>query len=175
FPQLSRAASPIPFQKFFDASTRLTFNNGQFGLYEDRHHDLWTANFNEFKRIRDDRTYNMGDHINCFYEGDANIFWVGSDGGGLIQLDYNTGTQKRFLPDASNRQSLSSEFVNGVIPDGKKGLWLATRFGLNYFDFQTGRFKLFSEQNGLCNNSIYTIEKDKDNKLWLGTANGMSC
>src|SRR5205085_1135314 len=74
-----------------------------------------------------------------------------------------------------NRQSLSSEFVNGVIPDGKKGLWLATRFGLNYFDFQTGRFKLFSEQNGLCNNSIYTIEKDKDNKLWLGTANGMSC
>src|SRR4029078_12973286 len=117
----------------------------------------------------------MCEHINCFYEGDNTIFWVGSDGGGLIELNYKTGQRKEYLPDESNPQSISSEYVNGIIPDEKKGLWLATRYGLNHFDFKSGRFNLFSEENGLCNNTIYTIEKDKDGKLWLGTANGLSC
>ena len=54
-------------------------------------------------------------------------------------------------------------------------MWLATRYGLNYFDLKTRQFKLFSEEDGLCSNTIYTMAKDKDDKLWLGTSNGLSC
>ena len=175
FSQFNQVQSPMPFYKYFDASTRLTFNNGQFGLYKDGEQDFWAVNFNEFKRIRDGLTFYTGDHINCFYEGDQNTFWIGSDGSGLLELNYKTGSLKKFLPGESNRRSISSEFVNAVIPDQKKGLWLGTRYGLNYFDFQTRQFKLFSEENGLSDNTIYTMEKDADGKLWLGTSNGLSC
>lgn len=175
FPQFKQVIADRPFYKFFDASTRFTFNNGQFGLYKDREQNFWAVNFNEFKRVRDGLTFNTGYHINCFYEGDNNSFWIGSDGSGLLELNYKTGMLKKFLPHESDPGSISSEYVNGIIPYEKKGLWLATRYGLNYFDFQTRQFKLLSEENGLCNNTIYTMEKDKDGKLWLGTSNGLSC
>ncbi|MFI5130424.1 MAG: two-component regulator propeller domain-containing protein [Chitinophagales bacterium] len=163
------------FEGLFDATTRLTFNNGQFGLYKDKQQDLWTVNFNEFRRIRDGLKYNLVDHVNCFYEGDNNTFWIGTDGRGLVELDHSTGQEKTFLPHESDPASISSQYINGIVPESKKGLWLATRYGLNYFDFHSRQFKLFSVENGLCNNSIYTIEKDNDGKLWLGTGNGLSC
>jgi signal transduction histidine kinase/sugar lactone lactonase YvrE len=175
FSRFQQVTSSGPFYKFFDLNTRFTFNNGQFGLYKDQNRDFWAVNFNEFKRIKDNSVVNTGYHINCFYEGDDKIFWVGTDGGGLLKLNYSTGTLKNFLPSEPNLRCISSEYVNGIIPDEKKGLWLATRYGLNYFDFHTGQFKLFSEEDGLCNNIIYTIEKDKDGKLWLGTSHGLSC
>jgi signal transduction histidine kinase/ligand-binding sensor domain-containing protein len=175
FPQFAGLKASMPFYKYFNASTRLTFNNGQFGLYKDREQNFWAVNFNDFKRIKDDLTFNTGDHINCFYEGDSTTFWVGTDGSGLLELNYKTGRLKKILPDELNPQSISSSYVNGIIPYQKKGLWLATRYGLNYFDFQSRQFKLFSEKNGLCNNTIYTMEKDADGKLWLGTSNGLSC
>jgi signal transduction histidine kinase/ligand-binding sensor domain-containing protein len=175
FPQFKQVTSPKPFYKLFDPSTRFTFNNGQFGLYKDRQQDYWAVNFNELKRVKDGLTFNIGSHINCFYEGDDNIFWIGSEGIGLLRLNYKTGTRKAFLPDETNPNSISSQYVEGIIPSEKTGLWLATRYGLNYFDFHTGQFKLFTEQDGLCNNTIYTIEKDKQGKLWLGTSHGLSC
>jgi signal transduction histidine kinase/ligand-binding sensor domain-containing protein len=177
FPQFSQVRSSQPFYKYFDASTRLTFNNGQsqFGLYKDLQQNFWAVNFNEFKRISDGRSFNTGDHINCFYEDDNTTFWIGSDGGGLMELNYATGSLKKYIPRESDRQSISSKFVNAIVADGKKGLWLATRYGLNYFNFQTRQFKMLSEENGLCNNTIYTMEKDADGKLWLGTSNGLSC
>lgn len=175
FPQFHSVKSALPFHNYFDVSSRLTFNNGQFGLYQDKQQSFWTVGFNEFKRINDGKTFNITDHINCFYEGRENIFWTGTDGSGLVKLNYKTGELKKFVPDESNRQSISSKFVNVIIPDGRKGLWLATRYGLNYFDFRTQQFNLLSEENGLCNNTIYTMEKDKEGKLWLGTSNGLSC
>src|SRR6185503_1950008 len=54
FPALRPLISSGSYHKYFDASTRLTFNNGQFGIYEDREKELWTVNFNEFRRIKDD-------------------------------------------------------------------------------------------------------------------------
>jgi len=177
FPQFSQVRSSQPFYKYFDASTRLTFNNGQgqFGLYQDHQHNFWAVNFNELKRISDGHSFNTGDHINCFYEGDNTTFWIGSDGGGLMELNYTTGSLKKHLPRESDRQSISSKFVNAIVADGNDGLWLATRYGLNHFDFKTRQFKMFSEENGLCSNTIYTMEKDAGGKLWLGTSNGLSC
>jgi len=175
FPQFQTIKSSQPYYKYFNASTRMTFNNGQFGLYRDHDGNYWSVNFNEFRRVSDNKSFNTGVHINCFYESDSSTFWIGSDGSGLIKFNYNNGLLKKFLPNESNTKSISSEYVDGIIPDENKGLWLATRYGLNYFDFRTGQFKLFSEESGLCNNTIYTMEKDKEGKLWLGTSNGLSC
>ena len=120
FPQFKPLLPSHSFQGLFDATTRLTFNNGQFGLYKDRQQDLWTVNFNEFKRIRDGLKYNLVDHVNCFYEGDNNTFWIGTDGRGLVELDYNTGQLKTFLPHESDPRSISSQYVNGIVPDEQK-------------------------------------------------------
>jgi len=174
FPQFKQITTPKPFYKFFHTTTRFNFNNGQFALYKDRQQDYWAVSFNEFTRIKDTLTFNTSDHINCFYEDDEHTFWVGTDGNGLIQLNYKTGRIKKFIPNESDQKSISSDYVNNIIPADSKGLWLATRYGLNYFDLQTQQFKLYSEEDGLGSNTIYAMEKDKDGKLWLGTSNGLS-
>ena len=175
FPHFKKIESSKRYYTFFSPSTRFTFNNGQFGLYKDRQQEYWAFNFNKLERVSDGLVFNIGSHINCFYEGEDNIFWIGSEGNGLLKLNYRTGVLKTFLPDETSSNHISSQYVEWIIPFEKKGLWLATRYGLNYFDFHTGHFKLLSEQDGLCNNTIYTIEKDKEGKLWLGTSNGLSC
>ena len=148
FPQFTLPSSRS-FPGIVRCTTRLTFNDGQFGLYKDRQQDLSTVNFNEFRRIRDGLKYNLVDHVNCFYEGDSNTFWIGTDGRGLVELDYSTGQVKSYLPHEPDPGSISSQYVNGIVPDHKKGLWLATRYGLNYFDFHRSvQIKFFRSKMG---------------------------
>jgi len=175
FPHFKQLVFSKPFYKFFRTTTRFNFNNGQFGLYKDLQQDYWVIGFNELTRMKDNLTFNTIDHINCFFEEPGNTFWIGTDGGGLVELNYQTGKQKIFVPDESDRKSISSDYINNIIPDETKGLWLATRYGLNYFNLKTRQFNLFSEEDGLCSNTIYSMAIDKDGKLWLGTSNGLSC
>jgi hypothetical protein len=55
-------------------------------------------------------------------------------------------------------------------------LWIGTNgAGLNYFDRATQSFTHYTVQDGLCNNAIFSMVKDNNGRLWLGTGNGLSC
>ncbi|GAB3925869.1 two-component regulator propeller domain-containing protein [Larkinella terrae] len=48
-------------------------------------------------------------------------------------------------------------------------VWLGTASGLVRFEPQTGRYQLFTPDNGRALTSVYTIAEDRDGRLWLGT------
>ena len=48
-------------------------------------------------------------------------------------------------------------------------MWIATFSGLNRLNIITNEIEQFDEYLGIGNTAIYTIFKDSDNSLWLGT------
>jgi ligand-binding sensor domain-containing protein len=53
-------------------------------------------------------------------------------------------------------------------------IWFCSSDGLFRYDIKTHTAEKFDESNGLPNNSVYSIVKDKSNKLWVGTKNGLA-
>ncbi len=65
--------------------------------------------------------------------------------------------------------------MKSIFEDSKGNLWLGTLSGgLCYFDYQTEKFRTFTNKHGLPDNNVYSILEDNSNTLWLGTDNGLS-
>ncbi|MFZ4613758.1 MAG: adenylate/guanylate cyclase domain-containing protein, partial [Bacteroidia bacterium] len=106
--------------------------------------------------------------------------WLGTDGDGLIKvLNYQTIEDLKFTSfvySAKNKSSISNDIVLSILPE-KNYLWLGTfGGGLNYFNTKTYKVEIvFTEKDGLSNNSVYGIVKDENQNLWLSTNNGLNC
>lgn len=67
----------------------------------------------------------------------------------IFAVDIHTSAiRKWFLPEGKNK------YEYDFIPDGKGYLWIATKTGLLAFNINTGRFKNFTEGDGLYSNNM---------------------
>ncbi|MDR2118452.1 MAG: response regulator [Tannerellaceae bacterium] len=119
-----------------------------------------------------------GNIISCFCEDTVggNV-WIGSDDGGLSCLDTQTGTFTRYMPSQGGRKGLSYHNIHALYLEGRS-LWIGTYTGgLNVLDLNTGRFKWYghdtNDVHSLDNSSIYSIHRDVDGHLWIGTMLGL--
>lgn len=106
--------------------------------------------------------------------------WIGTMGGGLKKYDRETGIYTHYLHDPKNPKSLSNNTVRGVIPDPAQPravLWVGTDSGLNRFHIPGGTFRhykknLIKKKKGLSHDNVYSLCRDSEGNLWLGTYYG---
>ena len=80
----------------------------------------------------------------------------------------NISYQKKLLEPISEIQSLCIEKVD-------ENLWIGLYGGgLIKYNFETQKTSHYSTQDGLPNNSVYSIISDNNNHLWLSTNGGLS-
>ncbi|PWK22367.1 two component regulator with propeller domain [Arcicella aurantiaca] len=110
---------------------------------------------------------------------DQNIIWIGTQNG-LIK-GKNLSTQPVFSiykNSKTNRQSLSNDFVTGIINDPSlphKYLWVSTKGGgIERLDKETGIFEHFTEAQGLPNRVVYGVLEGDDKNLWMSTNRGIA-
>lgn len=113
-------------------------------------------------------------------EGDDWILWVGTRGGGLLKLRYDSAAdalylleQYRYISGAD--AAISNNYINCLFIDSQQRFWVATENGLNRFDPASGRFTHILERDGLVNGIVQAIQEDKQGRLWISTQNGISC
>lgn len=101
--------------------------------------------------------------------------WLASSSG-LYLLDTLRGITARYSSRDAAPQQLPFDHITFIHPDpDHPGLyWLATRGGgLIRWERTTGRFKQFTQQDGLSDNTLYAIYEDKKGRLWLPSNFGL--
>ncbi len=102
-------------------------------------------------------------HIYCALRIDDSRFYFGTDNGLLI---YNYRTEL-----CENNPALSPKDIRCMARDGNS-VWLGSIGGLYLYNIATGKTIRFKAGGGLPHNTIYSIIKASDGKVYIGTYNG---
>ncbi|MCD6346714.1 MAG: histidine kinase [Bacteroidales bacterium] len=103
-----------------------------------------------------------------------NIFFISTDNG-LNRYDANMNSWKVYLPIPGDLTSISAESIFGVFKDSHDELWVYTNGGgINRFDPVAVSFEHYTKQDGLADNTVYSMVEDDDGFFWLPTNNGLS-
>ena len=81
------------------------------------------------------------------------------------------GSEK--IIDIGVTMGLQNTLVNNYLEDNEGNIWLST-FGKGVYCLNNLYLKSYSERDGMSNNNVYSIEKERSGKLLIGTFNGIN-
>ncbi|MBI3189089.1 MAG: hypothetical protein HYZ33_00415 [Ignavibacteriales bacterium] len=102
--------------------------------------------------------------------GDENILWIGTDGGGLNRFDKRSGVFTHFTTE----NGLPNNVVYGIFSDRSGNLWMSTNRGLCRFNPRENTFRNFDVNDGLQSNEFNRREyfKTEEGEMYFGGING---
>ena len=115
--------------------------------------------------------------VSCFCEDDKGNIWIGTEDGGLNELDIRSGLVRSYS-HRDNRSGLSFNNVHALCQVDNK-LWIGTYTGgLNVMDLDTKEISHYyadtANANSLDANNIYSIFRDQTGTVWIGTSSGIN-
>ena len=136
--------------------------------------DPATRDWTHYASMPDDSRSLSADVIFCLLNDpkDANILWVGTNGGGLNRLDKRTGQFTRF----STNDGLPNNVIYGLLADDDGQLWMSTNKGIACFDPLTHAVRSFDASDGLQGDEFnrYAYCRTADGTLFFGGVNGFN-
>ncbi len=136
-------------------------------------YDPLTGDFKLFLPNIADSTTISHLQISVLFIDSKNNFWIGTPKG-LNLFDPVKGTFRRIKIDNS-RNTPQRYRISEVFEDSKGRLWIGTSgAGFAWFSPEEYRFKFYTEDNGLSNNTVYEILEDESGNLWISTNSGLN-
>ncbi|MFY7830051.1 MAG: two-component regulator propeller domain-containing protein [Flectobacillus sp.] len=156
-------------------------------VVRDRNQNFWIATWNGgvnlmnaktrevkiYKYDSNDKNSIPSNNINTVFVDKKGRVWIGTETG-LARYNPATDSFVRYVNKFNDSQSISNDYVTcfADAPDGN--LWVGTSGGLNLLNPTTGKFKHFSEADGLANNAIKSIIIDRQSNLWISSNKGIT-
>jgi ligand-binding sensor domain-containing protein len=116
--------------------------------------------------------------IRCIYEDGGQKLWIGTSYG-LTSFNPQTDRFTRYWHSNTISKNPADDIVTSICGDAEKNLWICTfDSGIYKFDIKTHYFIHFSHNpkngNSLSSDSVNYIFRDKQNRIWAGTQNGLN-
>ena len=113
--------------------------------------------------------------VTDIFQDSRGFMWFGTQDG---LNRYDGYTFKTFKPDPDDSNSLSDRWISDILEDSEGYIWIATRAGgLNRYDPRTEQFVRYLHEDGnplsLIDNHINVLYLDRNDRLWVGTGNGL--
>ena len=106
--------------------------------------------------------------IFSIHESKQNILWIGTDGDGIYKYLTKKRTFHTIAEGDPKEGKISNSIVRSLFADENK-LYIGTRSGgLNILDKKSGITKIYDKSNGLSDNTVLSLTKDKIGNLWIG-------
>jgi ligand-binding sensor domain-containing protein/signal transduction histidine kinase len=104
---------------------------------------------------------------------DGPNLWIGTENGGLCQMDIRTESFTNYMPDKADPSSISDKSIWSVYKDRQKRIWVGTfSAGLCIYDEMKNEFR--GSDTPLINDQVNAIIIDKKQRLWVGTEGGLT-
>lgn len=126
-----------------------------------------------FQRITTEDGLSQSD-ITTIIQDDDGFMWFGTHDG---LNRYDGYSFKIFKPDFNKENSIPSNLIYALEKDLNGNLWIGTTgAGLVYFNKAEEKFTTYKNDNvkGLNSNNIGVLYRDSENRLWIGTRNGLN-
>jgi len=153
-----------------DKSGNLWFGSGEHGV--SKYDGKSFSNFSESEGLVNNTVFYI------LQDRDENI-WFGTNGGVSC---YNGKSFSNY----TDKEGLSDNKIYSIFQDSHGSFWFGTGRGISKLTFNVsesneklnssnhGVFTHITENEGLCNNLVYSILNDKSGNLWFGTNEGVS-
>ena len=159
-------------------------NDAVFAIFEDNQGNIWIGTNGGgvnvlnpgtgiiTKYLTDPNNANTvaGNYIRSFYQDKKGNIWIGTTTG-ISEFDPRTNN---FTQYNESNTDLESDVIFSFNEDAKGNMWIGTLGeGLSVLDPQTRKVSNYTTKDGLPDNTINCILKDKG-YLWISTGNGIS-
>ncbi len=107
------------------------------------------------------------------YDSEKNLL-IGTDNG-LYVYSSDGQTQKHYIHDSRNSQSISNNIIWCITTDKAQNIWLGTDNGISYTD-NSNKYTfipVWELSNTNDGNMFYTILKDSKGRYWFGGTDGL--
>ena len=111
--------------------------------------------------------------VSCMaYTKDGSL-WVGTRQNGLTRIK---GGEVKFYSQArDSMKTLIDDHINALCTDKMNNLWIASDGGLQVFNSRMGTFSNYTKENRkMMTNNITALHYAKDNKMLIGTSEGLT-
>jgi len=117
--------------------------------------------------------------VSSFQQSDDGQIWISTLGAGLLVVDPESNTQKRYNSTASGTIIPPTDYLSTVFVSSDDQIWIGTQDeGVARLDRTSGAFEQFlhdpNEPNSLPSNNIFSISEDADGLIWIATSDGFS-
>ena len=166
-------------------------------ILHDSNNNFWLASYSGLLLLdTSDYSYttiipfSSNTRVQSLYQDSRGGIWVGTTSDGLLYMTYDKDNPQKphfinFKPDPRNTESINDGAVYAINEDEKGYLWVGIENGgLNLLDLNkihdknvSFRHIVYNPYNpeGLSDNSIHCIYRDRQNTLWIGTyGNGIN-
>lgn len=106
--------------------------------------------------------------VRLTYEDRQGRFWVGTTSG-LCQIE--NGQVTRTL---GQKEGLPNQFIMALQEDSKGNLWIGTDGGGVALLTLQDKVEIFNKDSGLAGNVVFRFLKDRQNRMWIATSDGIS-
>lgn len=167
---------------------KLQLDNSSIALWHDGRKRIWVGHMRGLSvfdtETRQDQLFTGYNQFKTLAESQVNGFFPDKRSGkvllatnsGLYVLDTLKGVEARYSSAGNGKFRLPFDNITFVYPDSDQAdtYWLATRGGgLIRWHKRTGKTVVFTDKQGLSDNTLYAIYEDKYQRLWLPSNRGL--
>jgi len=140
-----------------------------FAISADKNNNIWVGTslhgvykYDGKNIIKQTHPFLTSNEVRCIFTDSKGVVWLGTTGG-IIQ--YTSGTYRLYKD-----QSIKN--VRAIFEDAAGNIFIGTRGSFAYID--NGKtVKQLNNSDGVYNENVYSFVQDKENNVWIGTANGV--
>jgi len=111
--------------------------------------------------------------INVMYEDHQGYIWIGYNGNGAAKFNAWTKEYVRNFRNSGKPDQLVNDYVRGIVQNNDHSIWFGTEKGLSILDQDKDQFTTVTSElnsyNGLNDNAIYSLYKEDNGDIWIGT------
>lgn len=113
--------------------------------------------------------------IRRIFQDSKGNYWIATGwNGGLIKFDKDKKQVINYKSEDLGENTISNNAIKGINEDKEGNIWVTTSVGIDKLDVNTGKFTVFTEEDGLANNYVYGILIDDSDNIWVSTNGGLS-